>query len=267
MVLCREVAGVEVPIEHGAEVVCYPTPWHPHCRSRLSRLRELGVTALISYGKHQVGEVKIVGKGHAAVVVLAKHQDHGLVAVKIRRMDSKRLSLEPEGELLKLAEETGFVPKVYAFDKDFVIREYVDGPTLKEYIEVANRCELRKLFASIARGFAKMDLMGVDVEEVSKPLTQIVVECGNPLAPKLVDLESARRSQKASSLTRFLGFLARYVKGVPVYEILGLGSSDFARIRELANRYKRALGSEKREIAEEIARIIEFGGSDEHGCI
>ncbi len=255
--LCSEVHAPEIPLEKCIEAICYPSAWHPQCAQRIKVLRDMGIEAILSYGPHRLSKkLSIIGKGHAAVVLLAKHASLGLVAIKIRRFDSKRSSLELEGKILEIARDTGFVPKVYAYTHDFIIREFIDGITIRDYIPQASHEELKLLVISMIKGFAKLDSLGIDVEEVSKPLTQVIVECLNPSRPKLIDLESARMSKRSTSLTRFLGFLARVVNGKHVYELLGMSEEKFMRIRELANRYKKALGSERPIIVEEIVREI-----------
>ncbi len=260
MVICNEIAAPEVPIEKAMIALCYPAPWDTSCKDRIRELRSLGITSILSYGRFRVTQfISVVGKGHAAVVLLARHSKHGIVAVKARRLDSKRSSLELEGRLLEIARETCFVPSVYAYTRNFIVREFIEGPTLQEYLRKArrdreSRSTLRMLFSRVALGFAKLDAIGIDVDEVSRPLTQIVIECGDPNKPKLIDLESARLSSRPSSLTRFLGSLARVVDGIPIFELLGLSLEEFRALRELASEYKRSVHSTQREKV--VNRII-----------
>ncbi len=259
----------ELSLEEARDAICYPTPFSSSCSERIAALKSLGIVSIISYGRFQLSNnLRVVGKGHAAVVMLAKHRVYGIVAVKVRRLDSKRSSLEEEGELLAIAHRTGFVPKPYAYTQDFIVRDFVEGPTLRDYLRsrysVSSR-DLRRVFASLILGFYKLDLIGIDVQEVSKPLTQVIVEHGDPSKPKLVDLESARRSERASSLTRFLGFMMRTLEGEPVYKVLGLEEKDLAEVLRLAREYKRADKRQRSDIVKRILSIVT--GDDDHGCI
>jgi len=251
-------AIIEIPLENAKEALCYPMPFVRECRERLAQLKEFGITSVVPYGRFQISRnLRVVGKGHAAVVVLAKHKVHGLVALKVRRFDSKRPSLEDEGKILEVAHVTQFVPKPFTYTRDFIIREYIDGPTLGEYITMEHSAEnLRKLFVTMIRGFSKLDLLGIDVFEISKPLTQIIIEDFDPSKPKLVDLESARITTNATSLTRFLGFLAKTVNGSPMYARIGLTHSDWSKLLSLAREYKRAGPHERAEVVEKILELF-----------
>lgn len=228
-----------IPLEEARSAICYPPMYATYCSELIEKLRRAGITGLISYGDTLIGGVKVLGRGHAAVVVAALHQDLGLVAVKIRRFDSKRHSLEDEAKFLRLCEETRCVPRVYAWDRDFVIRELIPGPTLRKVLEEGGRDEVRRALTSLLVCAHRLDLLGVEVTEISLPLTQVVYRGGDTGRPVIVDLESARLTPSATNVTSVLGFvIGRSFRGTPIRSLMGI-EKYVNTLRELARSYKR----------------------------
>ncbi len=262
--LCREIVAREIDLEEAKEALCYPLVYPSLCIDRLRRLRSIGVEKVLDYGRVNVGRIRIVGKGHAATVVLAKHRELGIVALKMRRMDSKRMSLVDEGELMKIASSVGVAPKVFAIDDDFIVREFVDGSTLREFLSenLGNVDTLRKLFAELLRNAYRLDEVGIDLVEISNPLTQVVVECGDPSKPRFIDFESGRKSERATNVTKIVAFIVgRMFSGTPVRDLLRLGIDSVERLRSLASNYKKASAEERRRIVEEMLRLVEGLGN------
>ncbi|MCI4435534.1 MAG: hypothetical protein JHC33_01810 [Ignisphaera sp.] len=249
--LCRdyELKPI-VDREKLCRVLCFPRVEEECCFSRLSQIRGLGVVEIYDFGKVVLEDgVRVVGKGHAAVVVLARYNNE-LVAVKIRRLDSKRDSLEREAELLILAKASSFVPKVYAYSRDFIVREFIDGPTLKEFMATVSLQQLRNGFAKLIEAAYSLDRIGIDINEISRPDTQVIFECGDPLKPRFIDLESARVSHNASNVTRIVASIMRYRKAYPLF--LDLSDEEIEYVLMLAKKYKIAEADSRKDIVERI---------------
>ncbi len=258
-VFCQDYVFDEVDIAEASNVVCYPPIYAINCDARIEELRRLGIEKIISFGKLAIGGIRVVGKGHAAVVVLAKHRDLGIVALKIRRMDSKRLSIAHEGELLEKASSVGAAPRVYTYTDNVIVREYIDGPTLRDYVlQHLNDVEaLRRVAVSLIEASYALDTVGIELEEISIPLTQTVLPCGNPSKAMFIDFESARKSQNPSNVTSVLGFIiGRSICGKPFRELIELTSDAIAKLRDLARQYKKSPPSERARIVEEMRTLI-----------
>lgn len=241
------------------EVVCYPySPLYDReCRERVSSLYSLGIERILDTGPVEIGGRRVLGKGHSAVVVAAVHRVYGTVALKIRRMDSKRGSLEHEAQYLIHLRPTGCVPEVYLYSRDFIVREYIRGPLLGEYIESSyrDRASLERLARALLETAYKIDSMYIDIEEISRADRQVVLREGDPSRPYYIDLESARRSERPSNLTRVLGYL--YRRGV-----LGiLGLRDTERVFTLARTYRRGGPETRRSVLEEVLGLLGQGSS------
>jgi len=240
-----------IPLEEAKHVICYPG-WYPnYCNLLLEKLRKYGVQGVVSLGKMESRGIKFLGKGHAAVVVAVLHRELGIVAAKIRRFDSKRPSMMHEANLLRVCESTGCVPRLYLSNDLFIIRELVEGPTLKELLLTSNKSTIDQALLSLLRCVHRIDLVDVEITEISLPLSQVIYKKGDPSRPMVVDLESARINPCACNVTRVLGFIiGRNVAGVPVRTLLNLRDEDVVKLRRLAREYKEC--GDRHECKEEV---------------
>ncbi len=255
----RMFEEVELYDPRARAVICYPPSTLCDFDSRIDELKNLGVVKLISYGSVVLGDMRVVGKGHAAVIVLARMSNGDVVAVKIRRLDSKRQSLEDEGRLLSIAYETGYAPKVYGYSRNYVIREYIDGPTLGRFlVSTRDRRNIVKALVSLLQGARALDIVGIELDEISNPSDQVVLYQGDPEKPMFIDFETGRIRKPSSNVTSVLGFIVgRSVQGRRVRDLAGLGNDDIAKLRELARLYKQTSCEEVREqIFNEIIGVL-----------
>ena len=164
------------------ERICYPQK--TLCSKILSSLRNAGISELC----HIPGQTSypgIIGKGHSSVIALAI-MDRNIVAVKIRRSDSKRLSFFWEGKRLSQASTHGATPHPYYYDDYVIVMDYVSGPHLQEYI---NEAPLQALAKSLKAARA-LDCANILHSELRRPWKH--VRFTESLTHALIlDLESA----------------------------------------------------------------------------
>jgi len=256
--LCRNyVIEVIADMMKLCKVLCFPKPEESCCSQRLEELRGLGVEYLYSFGNIVIEKnLRVVGKGHSAVIALAKHSTAGVVGLKIRRVDSKRDSLEGEANLLRLAECTDFTPRIFAFTKNFIVREYIDGPTLKQLVALAASPLLKKAFAKLIEAAFELDRIGIDIVEISRPDTQVVFMCGDPEKPYFIDLESARLSPYPANVSRIVSAIVRnYVsKEAHIMEPYG---KNVHKLISLSRQFKKCFEEGMRKhIVEQIINIV-----------
>ncbi len=202
---------------------------------RVRRLVELGVVRVYDYGPTLVGGIRVLGKGHSSVVVLAKHEKLGDVALKIRRVDSKKNSLAKEGYLMSL-DKFNVVPKVHHFDDDLIIMEYLEGSTLGNFLRgTRSHDDLLKVFANTLHAAHLLDLDLIDHLELANPYKHVFVL--EDLNVKFLDFESARISAKPCNLCRIMSFLVNF-----------LNLRDGERFRELLKKYKKGCKEAYREL-------------------
>lgn len=254
--LCHSYELIEIPTDVYPRIVCYPYRGEPSCIYRIESMKEMGIEDIYSFGKVRINGYRIVGKGHAAIIVLARHRVHGAVALKIRRMDSKRASLSDEAKLLEAIH--GCAPRVYLYSDDFIVREYIDGPTIEEFLKVVRRRDgVATLVKNLLLATYTLDRLNIDVGELSRPYRQVVLLCGDPSKPYFIDLESGRPYSKPSNVTRIINFvLFGGVKGSRIRDILGLDDYRVSLLIELARQYRTSPHASREDILNRVFSIV-----------
>ncbi len=98
-------------------LLSYPADDGERAQVVLGELEEMGVSALVLRGRHAIAGVPILGKGHVGVVVVGLLG--GLeVAVKLRRADADRESMEAEGGFLRVANEASVGPRLLGVSRE-----------------------------------------------------------------------------------------------------------------------------------------------------
>lgn len=111
--------------EYLKKVLCYPSCSDNIIAERITRLLEDGFVYILETGS-MIHGIRVLGKGYSSVTTVAFHRKHGIGALKIRRMDSRRSDLSREAEAMLKAEPSTVVPRLYLYSKDYLFRELVD---------------------------------------------------------------------------------------------------------------------------------------------
>ncbi|MEM1934752.1 MAG: hypothetical protein QXP64_04340 [Acidilobaceae archaeon] len=201
----------EVSIDN-VEVVkalCYPFEKGSTrvCIERVERLLSTGIDVVCSWGLSELpgSRLRVLGKGHSSVVLSAFSNKLGLVAIKVRRLDSKRQSLVQEALLLREASMTGASPHVYYYDDDMIVMDAVLGPSLEKRIRENGLTE--RTLEEVLDTVRALDVAKILHLELSRPWRNLVFTCESPWCKALViDLESAKRG--CGNLLLVLGGLA-----------------------------------------------------------
>ncbi len=190
-----------------SSLLCYPRGDKVCLTERIYFLESLGVEGVYNCGLTSLwtlaGPIRVLGKGHAAVVVKVKYNNL-TVALKIRRTDSKRASLAKEGIYQLEASKAGVAPKVYHYSNNFIVSELIEGPTLLDIVR-EDLLDLR-LIKEILEALSVLDKIFILHEEISRPLKNVLF---TDLKALIVDYESAKRG--CGNLTKFLSWLLNYL--------------------------------------------------------
>jgi putative serine/threonine protein kinase len=234
-----------------ASVLCYPKASEVELQTRLKELRHHGVRAVEFAGKTRAFNVPALGKGFVGLVVLA-HLDGQRVALKIRRVDTDRLGLQHEAEMLAKANSVSVGPKLMRASTNFLLMQFIDGDLLPKWLETHREKEqARSVLSEILEQCWRLDAIGLDHGELSKaPKHVIINRRGKPF---IVDFETANLNRKSSNVTSICQYL--FISGA-VSRLIAekLGERNKKAIVEALRVYKTGRNRENLE------RVLEACG-------
>ena len=256
MVEDREIVSVEeAAVEPYATILCYPRPDITSVTSRVDQLRELGVSALEFTGGLKLGKLSLLGKGVAGTVVVGR-TGRKRVALKIRRIDSRRDSVMHETQMLRIANSIQVGPRYYGSTTDVILMELVEGHSLPEWLTTlvgkGRRSRARETIESLFEQCVRLDSAGLDHGELSRAHKNVCVTEGG--RPVILDFESASIDRQPKNLTSiaqyfFMGSgFARRVRRV-------IGPTDTARLRETLGAYKSERSPDAFHRLQELLRL------------
>jgi putative serine/threonine protein kinase len=181
-----------------AALICYPRFSERDYAERLGEMRSLGIRTLFAgRGSSIVNGFSICGKGCVGLVFRAKMAGE-LVALKIRRTDADRGSMETEEKLLQLANSAGAGPRYLGHTRNLVAMQFVDGQSIIEWIATAQREQFRDVAKSILDQCYSLDQAGLDHGELSRLGRHVIVSGSGPC---IVDFESASTVRKTINVS------------------------------------------------------------------
>jgi len=188
-------------------VLTYPRISLQAAKSRIRQLEGLGVEELVFEGHAMIGRLGILGLGTVGVVVKAR-RGGSLLALKIRRTDANRPSMEQEARVTGMVNRLGIGPTVYGHTKDMILMKLLDSVELEDWLRglagQGTRGAARSIVHSILNQCRKLDIMGVDHGQLSNLRKHVVVAEG---IPWIIDFESAGTSRKPKNVTAAAQFL------------------------------------------------------------
>jgi len=239
--------------EKYARIICYPRYDLKELEKRLLEMKRLGIKALCFSGDKMIGDVPVLGKGYVGIVVSA-YLERGRAALKIRRVDADRESMNHEARMLKIANSVNVGPKLLGFTQNLLLMEFIEGHLLSSWIERIKGEEnvekrVRRVLRNILEQCRRLDEVGLDHGELSNASKHILVDCED--APWILDFETASTTRRASNLTSISQFLFLKEKTAQmISEILKPISKD--RLISLLRSYKR---SRTQKVFDEILEV------------
>lgn len=226
-----------------AYLLAYPAFDREVAEQRFEMLTKAGVSEILDEGNVLLGRYRVLGKGHASIVLKGIWKGKE-VAIKVLRIDSKRDSLRREAGLLKLVNSIGVGPRLI-LDLDFaLIMEFVHGIRFGEWVP-KDEHEARKIIEELLDQCRKLDKIGIDHGELSNPARHVIV------GPKLViiDFESASTERRPANVTSVAQYL--FIGGKRSEFFRSLLHVDVRRLISLLREYKERMDDESfRELIE-----------------
>jgi predicted Ser/Thr protein kinase len=217
-----------IPVEDLAknpyrEILAYPRPSDELVESRIRQLKSLGIEGLEFEGPLKIGKLSILGKGVVGLVV-AGIANGGEVAVKIRRVDSRRRSMLHEAEMMRAANRAGIGPECLGSTEDVLEMQFLDGQRLPLWLSSlkgrGRKARVKATIKSLLEQSAMLDAYGLDHGELSRAHKNVLVSRGDH--PWILDYESAslmRRVNNFTSLAQYILLSGRFSR--KVIRILG----------------------------------------------
>lgn len=201
-------AAVSLNAEKYRDVICYPIYDFDEFNNRIEELEKLHVESIDFVGRKRVRNVPVLGKGCVGIVVVAQREGKK-VALKIRRRDADRSSMQHEAQMLTKANKVDIGPRLLEITDNFLLMEYIQGPLLPTWVELLEGDEvvkrLRKVLLRVMEQAWALDQIGLDHGELSRAPKHIIVKQVD--TPVILDFESAsisRRLSNVSSISQFL---------------------------------------------------------------
>jgi putative serine/threonine protein kinase len=186
-------------------ILCYPRPTRKELTKRLKELQKLGIIAISFQGPKQLLNLHLLGKGCVGLVVLACTNGKK-AALKIRRVDADRTTMQHEAQMLKKANSTSVGPKLLAASKNFLVMQYIQGQALERWLaHHRERKEKKKVFREILEQCWRLDHAGLDHGELSYAAKHVLVNRNGK--PTIVDFETSSANRHPANVTAISQYL------------------------------------------------------------
>jgi len=184
-----------------ANIVSYPNFSAKDYSDRLTEISSFGITHFLPGGRTKIGKINIAGKGCVSIVLKVRAKNR-IYALKIRRTDANRFSMERESYLHKIANSAQVGPHLFQSSKNVIIMEFIDGLSLVHWIsnEDISANNARHLAASILEQCYRLDRSQIDHGQLSCLNHHILVSKSNNTA-NVIDFETASTARKPSNVT------------------------------------------------------------------
>jgi len=182
-----------------------------------------------------------VGRGHRGVVFKAfsdkyvdENGNHIILAVKIPRLDTPKITIPHEGKILEKTNSFGVGPKIYEYSETHMVMEYVDGEMLKDCIDHLTPEEILFVVEETLRQCLRLDLHKIDHTEIQGGKHIMVSKKGI----YIIDFDKAREhSPKNFTSAMSLLFGENYISK-KIMHLLNLSEEKIILFRKHAKNYK-----------------------------
>lgn len=177
-------------------LICYPRFSENEYNDRIAEMESLLVTSITPGGRTTINGIRVLGKGQVGLVLKAKIGNK-TCALKIRRLDADRKSMDGEVRLHKIANDAGVGPRLLEHTKNLIAMEFVDGQSIVDWVGGAAKGRLRKMSRLVLEQSYGLDRVGLDHGELSRLNRHVIMSD----RPYIIDFESASTSRKTSNVT------------------------------------------------------------------
>lgn len=212
-------------------------------RRRLDVLKSMNVDGIYVFYDEKGGVYPcVVGKGSRGVAVLCQFSGREAV-VKIRRLDSPVDSMVGEAEKQLRANEAGVGPKVFAYNDDAILMEYIQGRTLEEFLKEDPDEEIvKKIFYRILVKCFRLDVVLLSHNQLRDASTHVIVKVNGEA--EIIDFSHAKVSPFPKNVSQFISYVINRLEWCGDKRVLYRLLVEYKRVYsvELLQRMARFLG-------------------------
>jgi putative serine/threonine protein kinase len=228
-------------------LITYPHYSESEYKARIIEMESLGVTSIILGGgcgrKTILNGAHVAGKGCVGIVVKSK-MGSKVCALKIRRTDSGRKTMDEEARLHRIANRAGVGPLFEGQTKNLIAMEFVNGQSIIDWVLGSHnnnnnnnrtplKGEIRAIGTDILDQCFSLDMANLDHGELSRLARHVIIA----KKPYIIDFESASDKRKTCNVTAaaqsifLFGVVADRVRKI-------LGNTDRQKVINALRTYK-----------------------------
>ena len=188
-----------------SKVICYPRSSEVEIKRRIKELKNLKINKIIFDGKTEINGLKVLGKGWVGIVINVLISNK-IYVIKIRRVDSNRISMNNEVKLHKTANLHNIGPQIHFYSKNFIVMEYIKGEEISKWISQIkdiDKKQIKNILLNLLDQCFTMDINGLDHGELSNMKRHVII---NNKA-NIIDFESASTKRRTSNVTSVCQYL------------------------------------------------------------
>ena len=188
-----------------SKLISYPKLDLYKYHKRLSDLYRIGIKDAILEGPTRLCELNILGKGHSGIVLKVNGYSEKNMALKIRRLDSRRKDSLNEVNNQKLANAIEIGPQMIDNTDDLILMELITGKGISDWLDDPSNFNLdnSKIIINIVNEILeqcyKLDVLNLDHGELTRIDNHVMVSEYNQIS--IIDFESSSTKRKPSNVT------------------------------------------------------------------
>jgi putative serine/threonine protein kinase len=215
-------------------LITYPHYSESEYKDRIIEMESLGITSIILGGKTIVNSAPIAGKGGVGIVVKSKAGSK-VCALKIRRTDADRNTMDNEARFHKMANSAGVGPILQGHTKNLIAMDFVTGQSIIDWAgNKATRSKMCTVATAILEQCFSLDVAGLDHGELSRLARHVIVSD----RPSIIDFESASTTRKTCNVTAATQSI--FIYGIVANKLrMILGNIDREKVIHALRTYKK----------------------------
>jgi putative serine/threonine protein kinase len=183
-----------------ANIISYPDFSIGEYSSRLNEISSFGITHFLPTGRTRIGKITIAGKGCVSIVLKVKAKNK-ICALKIRRTDANRKTMEREMSLHQIANSAGVGPNIFRYSDNYILMEFIDGLSIIDWVKQRSITadQVRNVATAILQQCYNLDRAHIDHGELSRLNHHVIVSKSD--TAKIIDFESSSTQRRTSNVT------------------------------------------------------------------